>query len=273
MKNFLLILSVVNILFLASCKDSKVEDDDVEINDDTVVVYDTASIIDTIQNDEELPVINVDSIIASGKVSVDSIFLLGLTNDSTVNLGRAGVWANFNLGASTCYEIGDYYAWGETITKESYDKENSEHYGHYGVGGRVVSGIIYGRYSKFYDAAVENWGYHWYVPSYVDIENLIRECDIHELTIVVSPEVQVSGEYLKSKTTGNSIFLPCTGYVDGTERKEKDRLYYWTDSYQADSGGYAEDPYGGYCFDGRRICERYRYKGMCIRPKYTSYIP
>lgn len=38
-----------------------------------------------------------------------------------VDLGLSVKWASFNIGASKEYEYGDYYAWGETTTKDNYD--------------------------------------------------------------------------------------------------------------------------------------------------------
>lgn len=38
-----------------------------------------------------------------------------------VDLGLSVKWATVNIGAETPYEIGDYFAWGETEPKDNYD--------------------------------------------------------------------------------------------------------------------------------------------------------
>ena len=43
-----------------------------------------------------------------------------------VDLGLSVKWAMCNVGASSPEEYGDYYAWGETKTKSSYDSNNCE---------------------------------------------------------------------------------------------------------------------------------------------------
>lgn len=44
--------------------------------------------------------------------------------DGAVDIGLSVYWASCNLGASAPGEYGDYYAWGETKTKQSYSWEN-----------------------------------------------------------------------------------------------------------------------------------------------------
>ena len=43
-----------------------------------------------------------------------------------VDLGLSVVWATCNVGAESPEDYGDYYAWGETQTKPSYDISNCE---------------------------------------------------------------------------------------------------------------------------------------------------
>ena len=52
-----------------------------------------------------------------GKYGVDGVTPM----PEAVDLGLSVKWASFNLGASKEYEYGDYYAWGETATKDNYD--------------------------------------------------------------------------------------------------------------------------------------------------------
>ena len=54
-----------------------------------------------------------------GRTPLPEAVDMGITVD-----GYKVLWASFNLGASTEYEYGDYYAWGETQTKETYSWGN-----------------------------------------------------------------------------------------------------------------------------------------------------
>lgn len=45
------------------------------------------------------------------------------TKMEAVDLGLNVKWASSNLGASSPEDYGDYYAWGETETKEKYGWE------------------------------------------------------------------------------------------------------------------------------------------------------
>jgi hypothetical protein len=46
--------------------------------------------------------------------------------DSFVNLGLPSktLWCKYNLGANIETEYGDYYAWGELITKDKFTEKN-----------------------------------------------------------------------------------------------------------------------------------------------------
>ncbi len=57
-----------------------------------------------------------DSASKSAKVSVEA-----------VDLGLSVKWASCNLGATSEWEIGDYFAWGEVQPKASYLADNYKH--------------------------------------------------------------------------------------------------------------------------------------------------
>lgn len=57
--------------------------------------------------------------------SVDSItFEDAVEEHEYVDLGLSVLWATCNIGAATPEEYGNYFAWGETATKDSYTEEN-----------------------------------------------------------------------------------------------------------------------------------------------------
>ena len=112
-------------------------------------------------------------------------------------------WATCNVGATIPEGYGNYYAWGETTTKTSYDQSNSVTYG------QPMSDISG---NATYDAARANWGSTWRMPTYEEMEELYNNC-----TWTWTTQSGVTG-YRVTGSNGNSIFLPAAGYCDGTSR-------------------------------------------------------
>ena len=81
-----------------------------------------------------------------------------------VDLGLSVKWATCNVGASTPEDYGDYYAWGETSTKSSYDIDNSTTFGKQM---RSIAG------NPTWDAARKNWGSPWRLPTEAEFQELI----------------------------------------------------------------------------------------------------
>lgn len=142
-----------------------------------------------------------------------------------VDLGLSVYWASCNVGAEAPEEYGDYYAWGETKTKNSYTQENYSYYDksldQYTYLGDEISGTQY-------DAATIYLGSEWRMPTRAEAEELINKCTL-EWT-------QINGVngYKLTGPNGNSIFLPSAGryYSNGIlGDKKKDGLYLWTGSY------------------------------------------
>ena len=84
-------------------------------------------------------------------------------------------WARVNIGASAPEDYGNYYAWGETETKDSYTSSNSVTYGD--------STIFDFSGDPEYDAAQANWGGHWRMPTHDEIVDLFKECDIEKISL------------------------------------------------------------------------------------------
>lgn len=106
-------------------------------------------------------------------------------------------WATCNVGANSPEEYGDYYAWGETETKDEYTEENSYTYG---VKMNDISG------DPKYDVARKKWGDNWRMPTCYEMEELIEECSLEWVE-----QNGVNG-YKVTGPNGNSIFLPAAGF-------------------------------------------------------------
>ena len=115
-----------------------------------------------------------------------------------VDLGLSIKWATCNVGASSPTDYGNYYAWGETVTKSEYTKKNCKTYG-------ISMGDISGNSS--YDAARANWGGSWRLPTKAECQELLDNCKSEWTTVS-----GVEGRRFTSKKNGRSIFLPAAGY-------------------------------------------------------------
>ena len=155
-----------------------------------------------------------------------------------VDLGLSVKWATCNIGADKPEDSGDFFAWGEISPYyESLDplvwKEGKES----GYNRNSASdnyndrGIVFGtkrpapastsaKYSietgakqqldPEDDAAHVNWGGGWRIPTMEECQELVDNC-----TWEATTRNGVKGFEVKSKTNGNSIFIPAAGIFVG----------------------------------------------------------
>ncbi len=147
-----------------------------------------------------------------------------------LGLPSGTLWATCNIGATTPEGYGDYFAWGETEPKTTYDWSTY----------KWCNGLEY-TFTKYCtesemgtidnkteleladDAAHANWGGEWRIPSAKDAEELIEKCTWTWVT-----RNEVSGVEVKG-TNGKSIFLPAAGGdIEGETLKPNFAGYYRT---------------------------------------------
>ena len=134
-----------------------------------------------------------------------------------VDLGLSVKWATYNVGSNKPEECGDYYAWGEIETKDTYNwstykwcngsnttltKYNSSN-GSGAVDNKVILDLED-------DVAHVKWGGSWRIPTQEEIVELLDNSTCAETTLN-----GVKGYKITSKKTGytdRSIFLPYAGY-------------------------------------------------------------
>ena len=181
-------------------------------------------------------------------------------------------WATFNVGATAPEEYGDYFAWGETAPKTTYNWSTykycngtetsltkycvSSSYGI--VDNRTILGLED-------DAANANWGGNWRMPTEAEQDEL-RNTD--NCTWEWITQNGVNGYKVTSKVNGNSIFLPAAGYrCDDDLSYAGSNGYFWSSSLNAgnssgayvlsfdssDVGWYASSRYYG--LSVRAVCE------------------
>ncbi|MGN0187843.1 MAG: hypothetical protein ACI392_08900 [Paludibacteraceae bacterium] len=147
-----------------------------------------------------------------------------------VDLGlSSGVcWATCNVGATSPEEYGDYFAWGETETKATYDwstyfdtTDGGSTFTEYTVGGKTVLDLDD-------DAARVNLGGAWRMPTREEINELLTACTWTYTTTY--NDKNVKGYVVTSKTNDNSIFLPAAGYQQTQSSVSMGGSigYYWT---------------------------------------------
>ena len=176
-----------------------------------------------------------------------------------VDLGLSVKWATCNVGASKPEEYGNYYAWGETSTKETYDYGNCATYG-LSISELQSQGYIdgAGNLNPQYDAATANWGGDWRMPTEAEMQELLNNCTWEWINTNGVNGYKVTGP------SGASIFLPAAGYRDWS------KLYgagsygpYWS-SAPIDVNG--NDAYGLYFNDSsHHMNHTNRYNGQSVR--------
>ena len=170
---------------------------------------------------------------------------------AAVDLGLSVKWATCNIGADSPEDYGNYYAWGETETKDEYTSSNSVTYG-------VEMSNISGKTK--YDAATANWGDSWRMTTHDEMSELINSC-----TWRLKYENGVKG-YLVTGSNGNSIFLPATGYRDGTSRYEAGSTGNYWSSTPVTSGRNKTAWYLFFSSSGLTGAGDTRYFGYTVRP-------
>lgn len=160
-----------------------------------------------------------------------------INNHLFVDLGLpSGVlWANANIGAEKVADAGDYYAWGETETKESYNLSGYKYY----------ADNAYTKYTyqdkrttleNSDDVAYVKWGNSCRMPTEAELEELISTDNTkwEWTTKTDSKGKTIGGIKITSNKNGNSIFLPAAGYLIGSTNQEPNSNYgnYWSNTYK-----------------------------------------
>ena len=190
-----------------------------------------------------------------------------------VDLGLSVKWATFNVGASQPEEYGDYFSWGETEPKDTYNwKTYKWCEGEPETWTKYCTNSEYGTadYKEILDleddAAHANWGDKWRMPTPDEWKELYQKCNWELIT-----KNGIKG-YQVTANNGNSIFLPRAGLN-----------YAYKHGYATDSVGYyysntLRASYKGEQFASFMVMhDEYiggstaiRYYGLSIRPVYDE---
>lgn len=127
------------------------------------------------------------------------VLILETNGHAYVDLGLPSgtLWATCNVGATTPEGYGDYFAWGETTTKSTYDEST-----------------YFDNHNKTVldpedDAAHVNWGGSWRMPTEAECQELLDNC-----TWTWTTQNGINGYKVTSNKAGYTdkfIFLPAAG--------------------------------------------------------------
>ena len=183
-----------------------------------------------------------------------------------IDLGLSVKWASCNVGANSPEEYGGYYAWGETEEKRDYSWATYKWCnGSYETLTKYCTESFYGTVDNKTvldpedDVAHVKWGGNWRMPTWIEIKELCNKC-----TWTWTKVNGVDGQKITGPN-GNSIFLPATGYREGTGISSRGSYGdYWPSTLREDRSFDAHYIYFG--SNGWEWSSNYRYKGRSVRP-------
>ena len=140
-----------------------------------------------------------------------------------LGLPSGTLWATCNIGATKPEDYGNYYAYGETETKKTYTKENFTGFGSY-IYNNIHNFTTFAEEDNFYsvstfmgarlryefDAARQNMGGEWSIPTRLQAKELRENC--YPKFLIVNG---IKGTLWTSLRNGKSIFTPYSGSMVG----------------------------------------------------------
>lgn len=145
------------------------------------------------------------------------------------------LWCEHNVGASTPYEDGLYFSWGNITGHtgtDGYDFGTSNDGPYASTPGAALTGNI--PTNGTYDAARHNMGAPCRMPTVGEFQELNNNC-ASEWT----DEDGVAGRRFTSRINGNSIFFPASGGRYGTGLADRGSYGgYWSASLGSQTYGY-----------------------------------
>ena len=159
-----------------------------------------------------------------------------------VDMGLSVKWAPWNIGAADPTQCGQYFAWADDqpdkdcftwqtykwidppadrakyINKYQVPDNDFEATWYYTGNYTLVIGDYLSTLEPADDVATQLWGPQWRTPTKEEFEELLdpNNCTWTLCTAPSNPDVQ--GSLVVSRITGNSIFLPCAGFVSAIIR-------------------------------------------------------
>jgi conserved domain protein len=199
--------------------------------------------------------------------------IIDVNGHKAVDLGLSVKWATCNVGANSPEEYGGYYAWGETEEKDYYDWSTYKYCnGSSNSLTKYCTDSDYGTADNKTvldsedDVAHVQWGGSWRMPTLLEFKELSSSNCIWTWT----SKNEVNGFIVTSKTNGNSIFLPVTGYRQGGNIYNSGSYgygYFWSASLSMTKEYGSKDASCLLFYGGRRsVPHNTRSYGISVRP-------
>ena len=240
----------------------------------SAITADTEVVSETVWEDEFATVTiepeEVENYVAESvtiRVSGDCEYTLEyreVTGPETVDLGLPSgtLWAAWNVGAGSPEEIGDYYAWGETETKNSYTLANY-----------LLFDTGTSAYTKYNETDEKNnldneddvvavtYGGEWHMPTQAQIQELTGNTES-----ALTTYNGVSGCQFTSSVNGNTIFFPYAivygeNCQDATADVDISHAFIWSNGLNGTSMATIFDIFG----DGLETYSAGRHYGLPVR--------
>lgn len=185
-------------------------------------------------------------------------------NKNYVDLGLPSgtLWATCNVGASRPEDYGDYFAWGETSPKDTYEWSTYKWCLNNGF-----------NFTKYYsddnktmldltdDAAYVNIGSKWCMPTVEQWIELQDECSWQWTSMN-----GIDGYLVNSNHNKNSLFLPAAGkYFRSSIEETGSRGYYWSKELYDDTPNFACHLYFKSSVIDCDFNPLHRYYGLSVR--------
>jgi len=141
-------------------------------------------------------------------------------------------WCCCNVGATAPESFGGYYAWGETSTKEVYERNSYAHF--QTENGTKYIDIGTDIAGTSYDVAHVLMGAPWRMPSVDMVKELVENCTYQWTKLNDVDGILVTG------SNGGEIFLPAASGIWGTNINNLGKAGgYWTSVDYRDYAEYA----------------------------------
>lgn len=219
-----------------------------------------------------------------GKAQIpDSEYYVDLGLPSGIKWAKSNLTVNGFAYPADPTVFGDYYAWGETEPYYTSLKVNGEQNVTVTWKSGYEGGYTQGNYNKNtalsaytsasdklsleHDAAHVVLGGNWRTPSVADLDELEANCTVSAATLD-----GVNGVKYTSNLNGESIFMPCNGYFNGTTFKgytaSSPANRFWMIDNSTATTAYQQ--YGAQSSPGTHAYgAKDKWRGASIRPVYV----
>lgn len=208
-------------------------------------------------------------------------------NITPVDLGLSVKWGDRNIGASTPYDFGEYFAWAEVTTKKEYwwanyaykDKTKAkyeEQDKRHGKQGRLIKSaynLPFDRIPLDKDIAHIRLGGKWRMPTAKEIEEL-------KSRLKKMPEKHKGTKLAVFSYQGQSIVLPAGGEIFTSEYDNKTKILaknkscrYWSSDFNPNTDRASALEVDIYDKDAFMDCyAMFPTSGLLIRPVYDEHL-